>query len=251
MSYNIYGARGLKLDADYLALASVIRQINPDFVLIQEVDSCTTRQGDLKCNSAIKLKEVLDSTTIDKWYYNYSPADYNLYNLGGAYGDAVLSRHEILWEKDYQMDYAPEHATQKEREKRSVGIIKVKINNRDVYIGCTHFDHLGSDHSRISQAYQLKDIVNEYEGEILILGGDFNSEPDSKTMEIISEYMIPSYTDLTQYTFPSQRTGTPTKMIDYVMCAKYSTGITCTSSKVLNNAASDHCAVYATYSFVE
>lgn len=251
MTYNIYGARGLTLEADYEALASVIRYVNPDFVLLQEVDSCTRRQAELPCNSAKKLTEILDTTTVYDWSYNYSPAEYNLYSQGGAYGDAILSRHPILWEKDYQMTYAPQHNNNSQREKRSVNVIKVSIEGRDVYIGCTHFDHLGEEYSRISQAHQLSEIVAEYEGEIFVMGGDFNAKPDSETMSIVTQYLTPSYTDPTQYTFPSQRTGTPTNMIDYVMAANYSTGISCKSSNVVNNSASDHCAVYATYIFTE
>lgn len=251
MTFNIYGARGLTLETEYEALASVIRYVNPDFVLIQEVDSCTRRQAELPCNSAIKLTEILDTTTVYDWSYNYSPAEYNLYNQGGAYGDAILTKHKILWEKDYQLTYAPEHNDESQKEKRSVGVIKVSIDDRDVYVGCTHFDHLATEYSRISQAHQLAEIVAEYEGEIFVIGGDLNAKPDSETMSIVTQYLTPSYTDPTHYTFPSQMNGTPASMIDYVMAAKYSTGIRCTSSSVLNNSASDHCAVYATYTFTE
>lgn len=251
MTFNIYGARGLTLEAEYEALASVIRYVNPDFVLLQEVDSCTRRQAELPCNSAIKLTEILDTTTIYDWSYNYSPAEYNLYSQGGAYGDAILTKHEILWEKDYQMTYAPEHNDDPQKEKRSVGVIKVSIDDKDVYVGCTHFDHLGAEYSRISQAHQLAEIVAEFEGDIFVMGGDLNAMPDSETMGIVTQYLTPSYTDPTQYTFPSQMKGTPSSMIDYVMAANYSNSIRCTSSNVLNNSASDHCAVYATYIFVE
>lgn len=251
MSFNIFGARGLDIDAEYDALASVIRYVNPDFVLLQEVDSCTLRQGNIPCNSAARLAEILDTTTVYKWHYNFSPAEYNLYNQGGAYGDAILSRHPILWEKDYRLDYAEEHENQKEKEKRSVCVIKSLVDTTEVYIGCTHFDHLYTEHSRISQAHQLRTIVEEYEGEILILGGDLNSKPDSETMSIVTEYLTPSYTDPKQYTYPSQMKGVPSSMIDYVMLANYSKGIMCTSSNVIDTASSDHCAVYATYVFTE
>ena len=256
MSFNIFGARGLKYEEDYQALAEVISQITPDFVLIQEVDSCTVRQGELQCNAAAKLAEILTETTAHEWYYNYSVADYNLYNQGGAYGDAILSRHEILWEKDYQMMYHEKHKNNKEREKRSVGIIKARIDSTDVYIGCTHFDHLGEEYSRIYQAEQLRDIVAEYEDEILILGGDLNSLPDSKTMEIVETYLTPSYTSLDQYTFPSamelsQLKNEQPRMIDYVMKANYTDKVQCVLSNVYNNKASDHKAVYAKYRFVD
>ena len=252
MTYNIYGARGLKLEEDYEALASAIRYVEPDFLLIQEVDSCTLRQGDLKCNSAAKLVEILDTTTIYKWHYNYSPAEYNLYSQGGAYGDAILTRHEILWEKDYQLEYAMEHATDSQREKRSANVIKVQIDLKDVYVGCTHLDHLGTEYSRIYQAEQLRDIVAEYEGEIFVMGGDFNAAPTTQTMQIVTEYLTPSYTDPAQFTFPSIRNSeSPTSMIDYVMKANYSDRIQCASSNILNTKASDHCAVYAKYIFVD
>ena len=253
MTFNIYGARGLKTEADYDAIAGVIRYVNPDFVMLQEVDSCTRRQADLQCNSAAKLVEILDASTNYKWYYNYSPAEYNLYNQGGAYGDAILSRHEILWEKDYVLDYAPEHNDNPEKEKRSVNVIKVSLGSKEIYLGCTHFDHLGGEWSRVSQAEQLKEIVKEYDGKIFVLGGDLNAKPDSETLKIVTDYMIPSYTDEKQYTVPSKMSGEqPDKMIDYIMMADYSKDfLRCTSSNVLNHAASDHCAVYATYFFIE
>jgi len=247
MSYNIFGARGLKYNEDYEALASVIRYAEPDFVLLQEVDSCTTRQGELQCLAAAKLVEILDTTTIYKWHYNFSLAEER---VGGKYGDAILSRHPILWKKNYQMDYAPEHADHPEREKRSVGIIKTLVDTTEVYIGCTHFDHIAAtEHGRIRQAHQLRTIVEEYDGEILVLGGDLNATPDSETMSIVTEYLTPSYTDEKQYTFKGSMTGTPMVMIDYVMLAKYSEGIVCTSSNVIDSNASDHNAVYATYVF--
>ena len=42
MTYNIYGASG-KADLD--SIAAVINEAKPDFVMIQEVDSCTPRSG--------------------------------------------------------------------------------------------------------------------------------------------------------------------------------------------------------------
>lgn len=250
MTYNIWGARegGLSKNEHYEAIANAIRFVNPDFVLLQEVDSCTRRQGDIPCNSAAKLVEILDTTTIYKWDYNYSPAEYNLYNQGGAYGDAILSRHEILWEKDYVMTYAREHESDKNKEKRSANVIKTMIDSNVVYIGCTHLDHLNTEYSRISQAHQLHEIVHDYKDEIMVFGGDFNAKPDSETMKIVFEYLTPSYTDEAQYTYPS---GAPSNMIDYILMPVDSRKIKCTSSNVLDNKASDHCAVYATYAFVE
>ena len=42
MTYNIFGASG-KADLD--SIAAVINEAGPDFVMIQEVDSCTPRSG--------------------------------------------------------------------------------------------------------------------------------------------------------------------------------------------------------------
>jgi endonuclease/exonuclease/phosphatase family metal-dependent hydrolase len=42
MTYNIFGASG---NANLDSLAVVISDAEPDFVLIQEVDSCTPRSG--------------------------------------------------------------------------------------------------------------------------------------------------------------------------------------------------------------
>jgi endonuclease/exonuclease/phosphatase (EEP) superfamily protein YafD len=76
-----------------------------------------------------------------------------------------------------------------------------------------------------------------------------NAEPDSKTMATFSEYMQLNYRDMDQKTWPSDFVKDPPHrvLIDYIMYRKPDKHIKCLSYEVINNKASDHCAVVAKF----
>lgn len=250
MQYNIYGARGLYQDKDFDALAEVINAQNPDFVSINEVDSATNRS-----KRTIHMEELCKRLTTlsggkDQWKGNYAVAfrfgTPGAYSGVGAYGDAVLTKHTILESRDFQMQ--PDDAQGTEgREVRSVAAIRSKVDDKEFWVVSTHLDHRSVELSRIYQANQLKDIVSRMPGR-LFLAGDLNAVPTSETMKIIFGFMQRCYMSETQYTFPSSWSGSsPTSMIDYVMYRTPDLHVRCTGYKVIQNTASDHCAVLATF----
>lgn len=246
MTYNIFGARdgGLYKAADFDKLAEVIKAKDPDFVFLNEVDSASNRS-----QGTVHYVELAKRLGMNYAYaVAFKFADMWGGSGPGAYGDAVLSKHPILEQRDFNMKYAPGQ-NDGSSEKRSVCAVKSKIGGKELWLAATHLDHRKLDDSRYYQAQQLEEITSKLTGK-LFLGGDFNAIPSSRTMQRIFRTFQHSYTSEAQYTFPSHLSrpnSEPTSLIDYILYRKAEKGIKCVSYDVVQNTASDHCAVIATF----
>ena len=203
MTYNIYGARATSPAnaADLDAIAEVIRRQNPDFVTLNEVDVFTNRTGK-DVHQARDLTEKLGM----EWHFSKA-----IDRDGGEYGDAVLSKYPILEKRSYRLPCAAEQPG----EDRSLCVIRVQIDGKDLYVASTHLDHLSGDASRLVQATEIRRIRDtELEGD-LILCGDLNAIPSSNVIATMTSFLT-NTGPIDQYTFPSDD---PSRKIDYIMYA--------------------------------
>ena len=203
MTYNIYGARATSPAnaADLDAIAEVIRRQNPDFVTLNEVDVFTNRTGK-DVHQARDLAEKLGM----EWHFSKA-----IDRDGGEYGDAVLSKYPILEKRSYRLPCAAEQPG----EDRSLCVIRVQIDGKDLYVASTHLDHLSGDASRLVQATEIRRIRDtELEGD-LILCGDLNAIPSSNVIATMTAFLT-NTGPIDQYTFPSDD---PSRKIDYIMYA--------------------------------
>lgn len=203
MTYNIYGARATSPAnaADLDAIAEVIRRQNPDFVTLNEVDVFTNRTGK-DVHQARDLAEKLGM----EWHFSKA-----IDRDGGEYGDAVLSKYPILEKRSYRLPCAAEQPG----EDRSLCVIRVQIDGKDLYVASTHLDHLSGDASRLVQATEIRRIHDtELEGD-LILCGDLNAIPSSNVIATMTSFLT-NTGPIDQYTFPSDD---PSRKIDYIMYA--------------------------------
>ena len=140
MTYNIYGARATSPAnaADLDALAEVIRRQDPDFVTLNEVDVFTNRTGK-DVHQARDLAAKLGM----EWHFSKA-----IDRDGGEYGDAVLSKHPIIETRSYRLPCAASQPG----EDRSLCVIRVEIDGKDLYVASTHLDHLSGDASRLVSA---------------------------------------------------------------------------------------------------
>jgi endonuclease/exonuclease/phosphatase family metal-dependent hydrolase len=211
MTYNIFGASG---NTNLDSVATVINAAKPDFVMIQEVDSCTPRSG-----RNIHQAKVLAEKTGMKYCYQVAwdrgkdVADIpDEKNRGGGFGDAVLSKYEFT--DSVKVKIGPDPAVG--GQDRAVVFIKVRIEDKDLWVGTAHLDHVANDANRIYQAKAIKPILESLDAPF-VFGGDFNDEPGSKTIEIMSQYTTFAYRSATQYTFPSNMFPHYDKqLLDYV-----------------------------------
>ena len=203
MTYNIYGARATSPAnaADLDAIAEVIRRQNPDFVTLNEVDVFTNRTGK-DVHQACDLAEKLGM----EWHFSKA-----IDRDGGEYGDAVLSKYPILEKRSYRLPCAAEQPG----EDRSLCVIRVQIDGKDLYVASTHLDHLSGDASRLVQATEIRRIRDtELEGD-LILCGDLNAIPSSNVIATMTSFLT-NTGPIDQYTFPPDD---PSRKIDYIMYA--------------------------------
>ena len=203
MTYNIYGARATSPAnaADLDAIAEVIRRQNPDFVTLNEVDVFPNRTGK-DVHQARDLAEKLGM----EWHFSKA-----IDRDGGEYGDAVLSKYPILEKRSYRLPCAAEQPG----EDRSLCVIRVQIDGKDLYVASTHLDHLSGDASRLVQATEIRRIRDtELEGD-LILCGDLNAIPSSNVIATMTSFLT-NTGPIDQYTFPSDD---PSRKIDYIMYA--------------------------------
>ena len=203
MTYNIYGARATSPAnaADLDAIAEVIRRQNPDFVTLNEVDVFTNRTGK-DVHQARDLAEKLGM----EWHFSKA-----IDRDGGEYGEAVLSKYPILEKRSYRLPCAAEQPG----EDRSLCVIRVQIDGKDLYVASTHLDHLSGDASRLVQATEIRRIRDtELEGD-LILCGDLNAIPSSNVIATMTSFLT-NTGPIDQYTFPSDD---PSRKIDYIMYA--------------------------------
>ncbi len=203
MTYNIYGARATSPAnaADLDAIAEVIRRQNPDFVTLNEVDVFTNRTGK-DVHQARDLAEKLGM----EWHFSKA-----IDRDGGEYGDAVLSKYPILEKRSSRLPCAAEQPG----EDRSLCVIRVQIDGKDLYVASTHLDHLSGDASRLVQATEIRRIRDtELEGD-LILCGDLNAIPSSNVIATMTSFLT-NTGPIDQYTFPSDD---PSRKIDYIMYA--------------------------------
>ena len=165
-------------------------------------------------------------------------------NRGGGYGDAVLSKYEFSDSVKRVIGPDPTVGGQD----RSVVFIKVNIEGTELWVGTTHLDHVKEEKSRIYQANAIKPIVESLDAPF-ILGGDFNAEPGTQTIEIMSKYTTFAYRSETQYTYPSNMFPHYEKsLIDYITYYPRDFFIE-KGYNVLNTArASDHMPVVAVLS---
>ena len=243
MTYNIFGASG---NANLDSLAVVINGAKPDFVFLQEVDSCTPRSG----RNIHQAKELAKKTGMKycyqvAWDRGKDVADIHDENdRGGGFGDAVLSRYEFVDSVKRVIGPDPSVGGQN----RAVVFIKVNIDDTPLWVGTTHLDHVKDEKSRIYQANAIKPIVESLDAPF-ILGGDFNAEPGTQTIEIMSKYTTFAYRSEKQYTYPSNMFPHYEKrLIDYITFYPRDFFVE-KGYNVLNTAkASDHMPVVAVLS---
>ncbi|MBT3206992.1 MAG: hypothetical protein HN704_16025 [Bacteroidetes bacterium] len=223
LTFNILHGATTKGDFNLDLIAKVIKNANPDFVAMQEVDFKTNRakKYDLTMELAWRTKLI-------PLFGRAMPYD------DGEYGEGILSKYTILQSRNVALPYTFGN------EPRTALEITTIINSKDTisFIG-THLDHTKDEKDRLAQARKINEIFssNKYP---TILAGDLNAEPGSKTINILEEMWTASYNkDSIVYTYPSDY---PIKKIDYIMFYPRNRWKVLEKKIIQDSIASDHCA---------
>lgn len=212
-------------------VSSVLKHLGPDLVAFNELDSCNRR------HDTYQLRDVAGRLGYEYHFESAFPYE------GGGYGNGVASRRPIL--KSYRIDLPKG----KGYEPRCVAVVETK----NCVFASVHLDHSDTDASW-SQAILINSWFeahyNGY-GKPVILCGDMNSTPDSKTIQILESRwnrLSPIAT-----THPSTGKG---KCIDYVFALKRARQVELEDAAVLSDEiikgisiASDHLPIYVKFRY--
>jgi endonuclease/exonuclease/phosphatase family metal-dependent hydrolase len=220
LSFNIYHGETMRGDFDLEQIASVIRDTEADLVALQEVDLYTGRSGERDLASELGLL-----TRMVPLFGMAMPYD------GGEYGEGILSRYSFLSTRNHPLPAG------EGKEPRAALEARVILDSGDTIalIG-THFDHTGET-DRIKQAARVREIMAGIDVPVL-LAGDLNAIPESRTMEILFADLKPSDSEF-RPTIPSDG---PRAKIDYILYGPPERWKLLESLVICDTIASDHCA---------
>jgi endonuclease/exonuclease/phosphatase family metal-dependent hydrolase len=226
MSYNIHHGEGIDQKLDLERIAKLIVDARADIVGLQEVDrGCERTQ---KRDLPAELAKLTGLTVL---------FDRNIPHQGGEYGNAVLTRFPIKSAKNTHLKSFANG------EQRGVQQLVLEVRGREVLFMNTHLDARRDPAEREHSADELKGIVEAAGTRPVILVGDFNTVPASRTYEKTKAFLTDAWTIVGKgdgFTIP---VTTPTRRIDYVWITPRS--IEPVTMSVLRSEASDHLPIVA------
>ena len=199
MTYNIRHGVGMDRILDLERTARVIQSVNPDIVILNEVDEGTTRS--LGVMQADSLGGLLGLHAIFGRSIDYD---------GGMYGNALLSRNPIL---DFQII---DLSTDSLLEGRSVFLSRIAFEDDTLTVLGTHLGLSPQERSlQVTRIIEQLPIHTK-----LILAGDFNFEPASENYHRLTQHLQDAVlvTNTTPpHTFPANK---PDRRIDYIFVGR-------------------------------
>lgn len=228
--YNIHAGKDAARIDNLRRVAEIIRGTKSDLVLLQEVDSATTRSGRVD-----QLSVLGAATGMHQAFGN------TLSYQGGGFGNALLSRFPIV--HHVLVPLSPDSvpgAARVQREPRGALVAVVTTPRGPLHVVNTHLDAGRDDRWRRHEAAQIVQLTDSLKGAgaRLILGGDLNSTPEAAVQDLLRQGGLqdvwPHCGRGGEMTFPAKA---PVKRIDYLYAL---TPSACTEARVLETTASDH-----------
>lgn len=225
MTYNIHHGEGLDGNVDLQRIAGLIKREQADIVALQEVDKGVARTA--RRDLPAELAALTGMTAVFSNNFHYQ---------GGEYGNAILTRFPVrTWTNTHYAMIRP-------GEQRGLLQVVLTVLNRELVLLDTHIDFRPDDTERLKNIAELRDVIQRYHGLPIILCGDFNDTPGSRTCKEVAEQFIDTWTVAggeNGFTIPADK---PRKRIDYIWLSKASP-ITPVKIWVPRSEASDHLPV--------
>ncbi|MEX2180442.1 MAG: endonuclease/exonuclease/phosphatase family protein [Gemmatimonadaceae bacterium] len=224
VTYNIRHSRGMDGRPDLTRTAGTLGRLAPDIVGLQEVDRGTERSA--RVHQADSLGRLLGLHPAFGAFMAYD---------GGEYGMAVLSRFPIRRTAPLRLPDG--------NEPRIALLVEVELGSGErILIVNVHFDWVADDGYRFEQATALAAVLDTI-GLPVILLGDFNDQPGSRTIERFRARFAEAAKDPgARFTFPATD---PAKEIDFIFAAPVAAWRVRSAEVIDDRMASDHRPVLA------
>jgi endonuclease/exonuclease/phosphatase family metal-dependent hydrolase len=231
MSYNIHHGEGQDNKIDLLRIAELIKREGAQVVALQEVDRGVERTA--RRDFPAELAELTGMTCV---FSN------NFHFQGGEYGNAVLTKFPVVRATNTLFRML------RPGEQRGLLQVVLQVQQQELVFMGTHIDHRQEDSERLLNAAEIQGIIKLYGRRPIILCGDFNDVPASRTHTKLKEVFNDTWELIGQgdgFTFPSNG---PRKRIDYIWFSKGS-ALDPRKIWVPVSEASDHLPLAAEFQF--
>ncbi|MBN2309302.1 MAG: endonuclease/exonuclease/phosphatase family protein [Candidatus Hydrogenedentes bacterium] len=219
MTYNIHHAEGLDGTVDLDRIARVIRAERPDIICLQEVDVQCRRTGGVDIPGVLAGKLGMNVA--------FGPC---LQFDGGHYGNATLTRFEILHSENMRLP-SPQGA-----ESRGCLVTTLDVDGVEVAVLNTH---LGLQPP--ARKEQASAILERLPAGPVILAGDFNETADMPGLQLLLTTFQDSFRWNRGEAQATYGQGAEARRIDFVLVSK---DVLVLSSRVVasgdSQVASDH-----------
>ncbi|HUX56192.1 MAG TPA: endonuclease/exonuclease/phosphatase family protein [Bacteroidales bacterium] len=227
LTFNIFHGATTRGDYDLDVIAKVIREADPDFVALQEVDFKTNRSKKYDLVTELGWRVKMAAIFARAMYYD-----------GGEYGEGVLSKYSFIKTRNIALPY-----TVGNEPRAAIEVVTVLRSGDTIAFIGTHLDHLKNENDRVAQVNKINEVFssNPYPA---ILAGDLNAQPGSTPINILEAVWSSSYDKSDpEPTFPSDD---PRVKIDYVMHFPKNAWRVLETKVIPDSLASDHCACLVT-----
>jgi len=226
LSYNIHHGEGIDGKLDLPRIAKAIKAVEPDLVVLQEVDKGTQRTN--RVDQPAELARQLDIRVVFGGNISFQ---------GGDYGNAVLSRFPVSRSKNHLL---PRFDDGEQRGALEVSV-ELPDGHGSLQIVATHLDHRADDRERFASAKAINQLAANMTDRPAILAGDLNDLPNSRTLSELGKLWTPANTK----DMPTIPVGQPTRQIDFILF-RPTDRWQAVEVQVLDEAvASDHRAILA------
>lgn len=230
LTYNIHHGRGMDGRVDLERIAKIVVDSKADLVALQEVDNKTQRTGG--------IDQTAQLAKLTGLHGRFAKAiDFE----GGQYGQALLTRWPIT---SLEVDFLP---VEPNGEKRMIVKGSMEIDGRELQFCTVHLHHADA-RLRLLQAQTINRNFRPKSATTTIVAGDLNAEPDSPTIQELSQYWTFPNPTTPLLTFPATA---PSKQIDYILYRPVSAVKVLSINALREPVASDHQPILAVIELIE
>jgi alpha-N-acetylglucosaminidase len=198
MTFNLHAGH----DASLQQIGLLVKQYQPDFVALQEVDQYTHRANCPHQNNRDFITEIAFYSGMQGLF---GPT---IEFSGGQYGIGLLTKHQFVDVHNIKLPHPVERMEQR-------GLLEgtfILPDGDTILFACTHLEAFDS----ISRAAQAPFILDHLAASTypVILAGDFNASPDDSVIKMLTSQWLDSTGG--DFTFS---VSNPKEKIDYILAS--------------------------------
>ncbi len=199
MTYNIHHGEGLDRKVDLDRIAKLVKSEKADIVALQEVDKGTERTKRRDFPAEFAALTGMSCVFSNNFHYQ-----------GGEYGNAIVTRFPVKSATNtlYRM--------LRPGEQRGALQLVLDVEGHELVIMVTHIDVRPDDMERLANAEEIRSLFQRCGARPVVLCGDFNDIPGSRTHAKIARDFTDSWSIAGSgdgFTIPAEK---PRKRIDYI-----------------------------------